>query len=595
MIVPMKSVAVVMSDSGRTDAVHRLGALGVLHLRERPEPGSDGELDRLESAIRILEAYPGAAPESPSSNELAPAGVAEQVLDLVRQRGELDVRVAELEREIERIAPLGEFDSDLEDLRDSGLAIRVYRCPAREFQKLAESFCCSVIHRRRSELWVAVLGRTGDETPSLPEVPLPADSPSKLRNELERARGQRRDLNPRLLALGSQLERLHEEVGRLRDRRTLREALASARSEPPVAYVTGYCPQPRVAELQRAAEAEGWALLARDVGPEDDPPTLLANRPWVDSAGPIYRMIDSVPGYREADTSLWFVIYLALFFAILIGDAGYGLLVLLGAAAWRRWGTPSVAAVRLLVMLGSATIAWGALSGNWFGLEALATAPVSSWFVIPQLNAFDPASQTTVMLVCFVIGASHLSVAHLTIAFRQRHSLSALCQVGWTLIVWGAFFVVRFLVLERPIPVLAYVFLAAGGSLAVSFAQPDRGLLGGFGIGLGRLPLKLMSCFGDLISYIRLFAVGMATLAVAASFNEIAAGFDLGNLAAVVPAALVLLLGHGINLAMAALSVVVHGVRLNMLEFSGHAELKWSGTEYHPFHLIHPNRKTFEE
>ena len=80
-----------------------------------------------------------------------------------------------------------------------------------------------------------------------------------------------------------------------------------------------------------------------------------------------------------------------------------------------------------------------------------------------------------------------------------------------------------------------------------------------------------------------------ATLAVAASFNEIAAGFGLGSLAAILVAAIVLLLGHGINLAMAALSVLVHGVRLNMLEFSGHADLQWSGSPYQPFHLTYPD------
>ena len=162
-----------------------------------------------------------------------------------------------------------------------------------------------------------------------------------------------------------------------------------------------------------------------------------------------------------------------------------------------------------------------------------------------------------------------------------------MCQIGWTLIVAASFFVVRYLVLETPTPPLAYALLITGTLLAVFFAAPQRNLLRGAGIGVARLPLKLMNCFGDLISYIRLFAVGMATLAVAASFNEIAAGLGVGGPGRVLLAGLVLLLGHGINLAMAALGVIVHGVRLNMLEFSGHAELEWSGTEFQPFQLNH--------
>lgn len=590
----MKSVVVVVPDLGRARAVRQLGALGVLHLRNLPAFEEDGELDRLESAIRILDAA-GEAPGDPGPSEDSdPARLVDDVLGLAGERDGLDARIAELELEIERIAPLGDFDGLPPDLTDKGLEIRLYRCPVREFANLAASFPCSVIYRRRSELWVAVVSRSSDDPPTLPEVPLPSKPPGPLKAELGDNRRRRRDVDDRLLALGGGTASLRKEAERLHDRRALRRALGSVRAAPPVATVTGYCPEPRLAELEHEAEDRGWALLARDVEPDEDPPTLLANSRWIAPAEAIYRMIESVPGYREPDTSLGFIIYLTLFFAILVGDAGYGLLVLAAAAAWRRWGDPPSEVSRLIVLLGSGTLAWGALSGNWFGLEGLATAPGLAWLVMPGLNAFDAASQSVVMGVCFLIGASHLSAAHLTVAFHRRHSSSALCQVGWALVVWGAFFVVRFLVLEIPIPAFTYGLLAVGAGFAALFAQPDRGFVHGIAIGLGRLPLRLMSCFGDLISYIRLFAVGMATLAVAASFNEIAAGFGWENPAAALLAVLVLVLGHGINLAMAALSVVVHGVRLNMLEFSGHAELEWAGTAYSPFRLIDPDRTTLE-
>lgn len=587
MIVPMKAVAVVMLDSKRDEALGRLGELGVLHLRERLDAGDDAELDRLEAAIRVL-----AELESETrAEESDVAEVVDPTLDLARRREETDGRIENLEHEIDRLAPLGDFELlDAEELVRQGLTLRVYRCPVREFAKLAEAHSCSVIHQRGAEWWVAVLSRVGDETPDLPEVALPTESSAEFRARLELARSERAEVDQQLLALAGYLDALRAEAQRLRDRREFASALAAVHSEPPVAHIEGYCPEPLLDKLRQTAESAGWAVLVRELDAHDEPPTLLTNRKWVDSADPVYDLISSRPGYREVDVSLWFLIYLTLFFAILIGDAGYGLLVILGTLTWRHFGDPPGAALRLLTLLGSATLVWGAVTGNWFGIAALAEAPGFRAVVIPGLNAFSTANQETVMLVCFLIGASHLSVAHLLIAWRRRNSLLALCQVGWTLIVWGSFFVVRFLVLETPIPGFAYILLGGGVALAVFFADPQRNVLKGFGVGVGRLPLKLMNCFADLISYIRLFAVGMATLAVAASFNEIAAGIGFGNPGRVLLAVLVLLLGHGINLAMAALGVVVHGVRLNMLEFSGHAELEWAGAEYRPFRLSQPDK-----
>ena len=94
--------------------------------------------------------------------------------------------------------------------------------------------------------------------------------------------------------------------------------------------------------------------------------------------------------------------------------------------------------------------------------------------------------------------------------------------------------------------------------------------------------LDSISAFSDVISYIRLFAVGLATVAVASSFNSMAAGLGTG-VVGIIGSILILGFGHALNLAMAALSVVVHGVRLNVLEFSGHLGMEWTGEKYTPF------------
>ncbi len=97
------------------------------------------------------------------------------------------------------------------------------------------------------------------------------------------------------------------------------------------------------------------------------------------------------------------------------------------------------------------------------------------------------------------------------------------------------------------------------------------------------MPLAIVRAFSDLVSYIRLFAVGYATLVVAVSFNTMALDLKDSGIAGFFAAVLVVVLGHGMNLALASMGVLVHGIRLNMLEFSSHLGMEWSGTRYRPF------------
>ena len=132
-------------------------------------------------------------------------------------------------------------------------------------------------------------------------------------------------------------------------------------------------------------------------------------------------------------------------------------------------------------------------------------------------------------------------------------------------------------------PVFAMIGVAFLLVVLFGAMSPDRTFAQGLKAGLAdafTVFLNTISCFGNVMSYIRLFAVGMAGLAISQSFNGIAAGFH-GPL--IILAVVVVIIGHGLNIIMCFLSVVVHGVRLNVLEFSGQAGLEWTGVAYEPF------------
>jgi V/A-type H+-transporting ATPase subunit I len=224
--------------------------------------------------------------------------------------------------------------------------------------------------------------------------------------------------------------------------------------------------------------------------------------------------------------------------------------------------------------MGSCAFVWGILTGTFFGqswLQNLGYQPL-----VPQLN--DPYDMQT---FCFFLGALHLSIAHAWRAYLKVPSLTAFADAGWICILWAAFFLARTLVLGAAFPSFGLWLIAGGIVLVVAFTYPQPGLLRTISSGMGAIALSLVNNLTDVISYIRLFAVGLATLAIAETVNTLASGFGPGAVALVAGGA-IFLLGHSVNMILGLLSVLVHGVRLNVLEFSGHANVTWSGVAYDP-------------
>jgi V/A-type H+-transporting ATPase subunit I len=158
-------------------------------------------------------------------------------------------------------------------------------------------------------------------------------------------------------------------------------------------------------------------------------------------------------------------------------------------------------------------------------------------------------------------------------------SLTALADAGWISVLWAAFFLARTLILGYDFPFFGKWLIAIGIALVILFTNPQRNIFKGIGEGLATVALSLMNNFTDVVSYIRLFAVGLAGVAISDTVNTLAATAGSGN----VPVQIVIIfLGHTLNIVLGPMSVLVHGIRLNVLEFSGHANVTWSGVAYKP-------------
>jgi V/A-type H+-transporting ATPase subunit I len=471
-------------------------------------------------------------------------------------------------------------------LAEKGVYISLYQLSPEEFKQLPEDLDRFVLERTKSFVRLAVVSLGSEPSLDFETVAIGEKGRAELQQELDGAGKELRGLEHRLQLLAGERSRIQDVMRRLNNKMEFEQVRAGMVGEGQLSYLTGYVPAKRADALRRAASENGWALLVDEPAEDDPVPTLVENPRWIRIIRPMFQLMETTPGYREFDISFIFLLFFSLFFAMLIGDAGYGIILFVltlvaRLAMPRRPG----GVFSLLFVLSAATIVWGALSGTWFGVEALARQPLLSRIVIPQIASFGVENTKKVMFLCFVIGAVHLSIARLINFFRGLPGLVAFSELGWLSILWGMFFVTRYIVLQEALNPMGIWLVGAGILLVVVFGEQKGKFFKGVAFGLLRLPLSLLdsiSSFSNIVSYVRLFAVGLATVAVATNFNAMAAEVGFGIPSGLI-SAFILFFGHTLNIIMGAMSVIVHGVRLNMLEFSGQLGMEWTGVPYKPF------------
>ncbi len=582
MIVRMSRVTVVCRSADTKTTVARLRDLGVLHVVPSRQ-GVDGDVD---AARRQVERLRNAITALPTS-EAAPRAddaqvVADRVHAIVAESRELANAAAELEAERRGVEPFGDFDPEqARNLAEAGLEIHLVQYPTRgDRPAMPDGAVLEELGDQDGVTSAVAIAPIGASVGGR-RVPLPARPLSAIRAALAANAARRAQLDAELLALAPARAALERQAITLEDELRLVEARAGMGSAEELSWIEGFCPEDAVGALTAAAAEDGFAVVARAPAPDEVVPTLLRSNAFVRQVHSVLEMIGIAPGYGEPDVSPAFLFFLVLFAGMLIGDAGYGALLLVIAflAGRKVTGNPPQA-LRLLRTIGVATLLWGAVTGTWFAIPNLPAALDS--VRIEWLAGSDRLATTRhVMLLCFFIGAVHITLAHLWAAARSLKSATALAQLGWIASTWCMFFVARTMVLGESFPSVVIPITVGGIAAIVLFMTPLRQLKSEW-FNHVMLPLSLVSNFVDVVSYLRLFAVGSAGVAVAGAFNDMAARIGAGGGANILVAALVAVFGHTLNLLLCAMGVLVHGVRLNTLEFSAHLGMQWSGVRYEP-------------
>ncbi|MCE9612973.1 MAG: hypothetical protein K8T26_01770 [Lentisphaerae bacterium] len=582
----MKKVTVFCLASDRDETLARLQDLGVLHLVPfTPPAGEDLDAARrhLARAVLSLQALEGAAattPGAPASAETltAPQALVDDVAALLEQRRRLDEEEQALHQEQRRIEPFGDFDpARLRALANAGIRVRLFRESTRQPLACPEGVERTVLHESGATRCVALIGR-GDFDVRGDEFHPSERSLGALRQRLAAIAGEREALSARLHEHAGHRNALQQWTDSLRDQIRLLEARAGMGTTTALAYLHGFAPADGTAAIQAAASTHGWGLLIEDPAPTDAVPTLIRLSRWLRPIQSLFNMINILPGYREVDVSASFLLFLALFFALIVDDGGYGIVFLL-LTLWMRRKKPKAAPepFQLMYLFSAVTIVVGVLTGTYFGLTELALPVPCLRTISAWLN-----QSNNMMHLCLLIGAVHLTVAHAWNGARVINTLQCLAQAGWIGLTWMLFAVAETMLLGAPFH--RWVgWMGAGSILAILVFMTPPAKLKTDWINHAMLPLSVMSGFGDILSYLRLFALGVAGVQLAMAFDTIAATVGFHSIGRAIGASVVLLLGHGLNIILGAMSVLVHGIRLNALEFSMHMGLEWSGSPYKPF------------
>jgi len=622
MIVKMSKVYIAAHQSDKDRLLDRLAQMGLLHLepvdsdKVSADPETLQAIANLDRAINIL------APLEPAgiTPGLKPMDAAREAIEIQSAIVENRDRLVNLHKMAEKMSIWGDVrTTQFEQIREAGIEIRFFSIPQSHAGRIEAECLEPVASLRGKRMLIAVIDRSGRFAP--PEWADPVGIPAQDRPAI---RAEAAEIDADLKQNVRRLHQLSGLTGVLRDERrrlTAHVAYIAAKrsglSRGELFALQGWVPSEAVHRIESRLSGDGLlaAVSSQPAARDEAPPTLIRYPLWAKPIKGLFDILGTLPGYREMDLSSFFMVALPIFAAMLIGDAGYGFLIAItGLIFYRRLariaGRPKA---QMVVIVGIAALVWGILTADYFGIspETLARAggfvqsngasETIDYEALWSGSGFysrasklirgaaplwrQDSKQARMIIIQFslVIGFLHLILAHLRRLVEWIPDQRALAELGWLaaltammVVIWHLLFVG----VNRVPAAVGWIF--AGALFLTSFfgkpaKNPGKRVL--FGLASSLLPL--LGTFSDTMSYIRLFAVGLASYYIASAFNTLGARVaEMATWGAAVP---ILLFGHGLNIGLAAIAIFAHGVRLNMLEFSNNAGVEWAGYAYRPY------------
>jgi V/A-type H+-transporting ATPase subunit I len=565
-ILPLSKLTLVGHQADKDQVLEdlqELGCLEIVSLAPDAAPLADPSKQSRE-ALLYLDRCPQKQRPVTIPADFDAVRVEEEILALKDRTHRLELERDAIMQRIEALAPWGEFDFPPEE-NLAGLRFWFYVVPQNRMRELAElELIWEEVRRDGRNAYVIVISEAEPQGVPAPRVRTGAVSRRKLERRLEDVELELEDTSLERIRLTRWCDMLSRSRDALEDRAARKYAAGQCYDSDPVFALRAWAPTEALETLGSYAEEHGMAMEVSEPGPDDKPPTLLRNAERREGGEDLVNFYKT-PGYGSWDPSGVVLYSFAIFFAMIISDGGYGLiLALVVAHYWKRMsGSPAGRRWRwVLLTLVVATIGYGALVGSFFGV-----APAAGSFPA-RLALLDMTDTTTMMALSVTIGVLHVVLGNLMDAGRHGWSPRALPSLGWAVFVLAGY--TLFLAAQfgaDAVRTPAMVAAVAGLFLVLAFAGYGARPLGRLGRGLAALT-RVTAAFGDVLSYLRLFALGLASASLAIAFNNMAAGaWETVPTVGILAAVAILVIGHSLNLLLAVASGFIHGLRLNVIEF----------------------------
>ena len=590
--------------------LEQLQELGVVDISRSVKPVDQDSAEMLARATRVkktIEALEGidytkdadfeAISKATVSVETDPVTFVEENL---ARLGELKISRDNVEKQMKSRLPWGTYDQKaIDGLREIGYIVRYYCVDRKRFdENWASGYAIQIVSETKDKIWFVTVAQK-DEPYSFPVTELNAPEGTFADAEKEAARISEETILCKAGLLNAKdyipalKESCNNELVNL-DRYLADEAGESA-AEDHIVVFTGFAPVENEVELTAKFDEMGVFYLKEEAVEEDNPPIKLKNG-WFARQFESFTGMYGMPVYSEFDPTAILAPFYLLFFAMCLGDAGYGIvLFLFGLMLNKGWVKFAMfdGLGTIISILGAGTMVVGTVLGTFFGMSLYEAAWVPQWLkscmIVGDVEVPGMGMFNIQMLLALAIGVFHICLAMTVkaIGYTKRFGFRQnLSTWGWLLLIVGGL-ITAILAAGKFISPEAtrWVVIVIGTLSALGiyiFNTPGRNPLMNIGAGLWDTYNMATGILGDVLSYIRLFALGLAGGMLGQAFNNLAGMVKGDSFITWIPFVLILLFGHVLNILMSSLGAFVHPLRLTFVEYFKNAGYEGKGEKYNP-------------
>lgn len=600
MISKMKKLAFLIYHKDYDTFLEQVRNLGVVHVVTKSQGEAENQdlqatirlSARYAAAIKLLEGMNVKAADKTSGN----ADKGEQVLDkleaLQQHEAETNHRIQAIEKEITAMEPWGDFKMEsLKRLRDAGYEVGFYICSDKMYDEEWETqYHAVVINRIGSKVYfVTVTPVTETVSLDVESAKIADRSLSEIIQEKEKLDAERAETENAMKELAENsipdLKAAQVRASQLVDFDKVKLSADSLAGNK-LMLLEGWTPAENAQQLNDFLKSSEVYYEISDPAPGDNVPIQLNNKGFFKLFEPIMKLY-MLPKYNELDLTPFFAPFFMLFFGLCLGDTGYGLFILLVISGYRLIAksiSPSMKPILTLVqLLGLSTAICGLLTGTCFGfnLYDLHVPFIQKMKEVIMLDNQQMFNLSLILGAIQIIFGMTLKAVNQAIQFGFKYAIST---IGWLLVLVSTAVAFAAPGVMAMGGTLHLAILAVGGLMVYLFNSPGKNIFLNIGLGLWDTYNMATGLLGDILSYVRLFALGLSGGILAGVFNSLAVGMSPDNvIAGPIVMVLIFVIGHSINIFMNVLGAMVHPMRLTFVEFFKNSGYEGGGKEYKPF------------